>query len=188
MAVKLIVDKHEQLDSKLNHGSCVSDNLPIRERVRDDNSLPIEKDSTTTAQATAMKRTASLISLTLKDLPHVFNENSIQASVGTNGSPSLMFKTSTQRRLQRFSRRHQQLTLPDNKSTLRAEKETKQSSTLNSSTMPPLMEVSLHTPTLHNLQTTADIGQILFEKTLLSIIDTLTIKTSNFRLFRKIRI
>ncbi|CAF2335571.1 unnamed protein product [Rotaria sp. Silwood2] len=71
--------------------------------------------STTTINNTAVKRTASFVSLTLNDLPSPPNDQSIPTISGIISTQTPIFKNLPQRRLQHIHRRqHQQQNKPSN--------------------------------------------------------------------------
>jgi hypothetical protein len=81
----------------------------IRERSQLETSITTDQNP-----KTAVKRTASFISLTLNDLPSSSNEPVISTISGTIVSETPIFKTSSQRRLQRTHHRHHQPLKPLN--------------------------------------------------------------------------
>ena len=146
--------------------------VPARERTVVETSLVVEKDTTAVITAQPMvKRTASFVSLTLKDVPSAYHDPSVPTISGTLVSQTPVFKTLTQRRLQRMYRRHhqqqqQQQTLyphphPHPKLSSRIESEQITSISPPVVAMPNLMELAMRASPLPNIAGSIDSGKRL---------------------------
>lgn len=151
------------------------DTVPARERAVMETSLVIEKDTPAVNTTQPMvKRTASFVSLTLKDVPSAYHDPSVSTISGTLVSQTPVFKTLTQRRLQRMYRRHhqqqqqQQQTFyphphphPHPKLSSRIESEQISSTPPPAVAMPNLMELAMRASPLPNIAGSIDSGKRL---------------------------
>ena len=137
-------------------------------------SFVVEKDTPAANTTQPMvKRTASFVSLTLKDVPSAYHDPSVPTISGTLVSQTPVFKTLTQRRLQRMYRRHhqqqqQQQTLyphphphPHPKLSSRIEIEQLTSTSPPVMAMPNLMELAMRASPLPNIAGSIDSGKRL---------------------------
>ena len=127
--------------------------------------METDKDATATntVQPT-VKRTASFVSLTLKDVPNAYHDPSVSTISGTVVAQTPIFKTLNQRRLQRMYRRnHQQQQQPTpqqhTKLTSRVEIEQISSTPPPMVTMPNLMELAMRSSPLPNIAGSIDSGK-----------------------------
>ena len=144
--------------------SIILDAIPCRE-VPQDSSNSFEKEPPPPPPpppipAVAIKRTASLVSLTLKDLPNVANDQIVSTITGTLVAPAPNFKTSTQRRLQRIYRKHNQSQQQQttSKHPTKNENESKNNGT-SLNMMPNLLEMAMFASPLPSTTPPLDTGE-----------------------------